>query len=44
MLLRSFEIVSIVRLGSGTFAETGTNAVILFMRQFERSADLRRIR
>ena len=33
MLLKYFDIVSIVELGSGTFGKTGTNTVVLFMRR-----------
>lgn len=33
ILLKHFDIVSIVELGSGTFGKTGTNTVVLFMRR-----------
>ena len=33
ILLKYFDIVSIVELGSGTFGKTGTNTVVLFMRR-----------
>lgn len=35
VLLSSFELVAIARFGSGTFAATGTNVVIMFMRRFD---------
>ena len=35
VLLSSFEIVSIARFGSGTFAATGTNVAIMFLRRFD---------
>ena len=35
VLLRSFELVAIARFGSGTFAATGTNVAILFLRRFD---------
>lgn len=35
VMLRSFEIVAIARFGSGTFAATGTNVAIMFMRRFD---------
>lgn len=35
VLLSSFELVAIARFGSGTFAATGTNVAILFMRRFD---------
>lgn len=35
VLLSSFEIVSIARFGSGTFAATGTNVTIMFLRRFD---------
>lgn len=34
VLLSTFELVAIARFGSGTFAATSTNVVILFMRRF----------
>lgn len=34
VLLRTFELVAIARFGSGTFAATGTNVAILFLRRF----------
>lgn len=33
MLLKFFDFVSIVELGSGTFGKTGTNTVVLFLRR-----------
>ncbi len=33
ILLQSFDFISIVELGSGTFGKTGTNTVVLFMRR-----------
>ncbi len=33
IILKNFEIISIVSLGSGTFMATGTNTVVLFMRK-----------
>lgn len=33
ILLKHFDIVSVVELGSGTFGKTGTNTVVLFMRR-----------
>ena len=33
MILRYFEIIAVTELGSGTFMETGTNTVILFLRR-----------
>ncbi len=33
ILLKSFDIVAIVELGSGTFGKTGTNTVVLFLRR-----------
>lgn len=35
VMLSSFEIVAIARFGSGTFAATGTNVAIMFMRRFD---------
>ena len=35
VLLSSFEIISIARFGSGTFAATGTNVAIMFLRRFD---------
>lgn len=35
VLLSSFELVAIARFGSGTFAATGTNVAIMFMRRFD---------
>ncbi len=34
VLLSSFELVAIARFGTGTFAATGTNVAILFLRRF----------
>lgn len=36
ILLKAFDIVAIVELGSGTFGKTGTNTVILFLRRKQR--------
>lgn len=35
VMLSSFELVAIARFGSGTFAATGTNVAIMFMRRFD---------
>jgi len=36
ILLKAFDIVAIVELGSGTFGKTGTNTVVLFLRRKQR--------
>jgi type I restriction-modification system DNA methylase subunit len=33
ILLKQFDIVALVELGSGTFGKTGTNTVVLFLRR-----------
>jgi type I restriction enzyme M protein len=33
ILLKSFDIIALVELGSGTFGKTGTNTVVLFLRR-----------
>jgi type I restriction enzyme M protein len=38
IILRDFEIISIVELGSGTFGATGTNTVVLFLKKRSDSA------
>ncbi len=39
ILLQYFDIVSIAKLGSGTFGKTGTNTVVLFLRRKERKPE-----
>ncbi len=40
ILLQFFDLVSIVKLGSGTFGETGTNTVVLFLRRKKREPEV----
>lgn len=39
IILKFFDIVSIVELGSGTFGKTGTNTVVLFLRRKEQKPE-----
>ena len=39
VLLQFFDLVSITKLGSGTFGKTGTNTVVLFLRQKTKPTD-----
>ena len=39
IILKYFDIVSIVELGSGTFGKTGTNTVVLFLRRKEQKPE-----
>jgi type I restriction enzyme M protein len=43
IILQSFEIIAVVKFGSNTFMETGTNTVVLFLRR-RSDAEARRIR
>jgi len=40
IILKYFDIVSIVELGSGTFGKTGTNTVVLFLKRKDKKPEL----
>ncbi len=39
IILKYFDIVSIVELGSGTFGKTGTNTVVLFLKRKDKKPE-----
>ena len=39
IILKYFEIISLVELGSGTFGKTGTNTVVLFLRRKDKKPE-----